>query len=122
MDINIAKPETKPMIDEQAEYSVTYIIALLAFTMFVVVTSEFVVVALLPSMAIELMVYIRVTAALLRNRPFRVRYTERKISTHCCPWTEKRERPAIAEAGQLPSTINKSDTNRSMNTSREYKL
>jgi len=54
MSINIVTPAVTPLIEGKAKYSITGVIAVLAFTMFVTVTSEFVVMGLLPIMAIDL--------------------------------------------------------------------
>ncbi|MEH6578975.1 MAG: MFS transporter [Amphritea sp.] len=54
MDMNVAKSDVTQIRVEASESSITLAIGLLAFTMFVIVTSEFVVVGLLPVMATDL--------------------------------------------------------------------
>ncbi|WP_432473451.1 MFS transporter [Amphritea sp. HPY] len=54
MDMNVAKSDVTQIGVKACESSITLAISLLAFTMFVIVTSEFVVVGLLPEMATDL--------------------------------------------------------------------
>lgn len=54
MSMNATKPSVRQTDSGESKYSITLAIGLLAFTLFVIVSSEFMVMGLLPAMASDL--------------------------------------------------------------------